>query len=123
MDGIDIFEIYLKYFKNEKHLKNTWRETLGKVLRMYLRLYFHFRCRHYNKKQKIERTDQILINNIKCLLNIYMHVSYDELIIIISIIITYIIVYLRTTFEGTFETYEFVVFWFAASRFWYIVNL
>jgi hypothetical protein len=52
-----------------------------------------------------------------------MHVSYDELIIIISIIITYIIVYLRTTFEGTFETYEFVVFWFAASRFWYIVNL
>ena len=24
---------------------------------------------------------------------------------------------------GTFETYEFVVFWFAASRFWYIVNL
>ena len=39
-----------------------------------------------------------------------MHVSYDELIIIISIIITYIIVYLRTTFEGTFETYEFVSF-------------
>ena len=52
-----------------------------------------------------------------------MHVSYDELIIIISIIITYIIVYLRTTFEGTFETNEFVSFLVRSFTFWYIVNL